>query len=262
LLGLAAARSSRIIAVSESTATDLAHYLPGTAGKTKIIPHGVDHEFFSIGERRYESPRRNTGPYLLAVSTLHPHKNFERLLQAFERFRKSRPEYRLIVAGLKGFATRRIEDLARELDLGKSVEFTGWIPRPQLLALFEGAHAFIAPSLFEGFGLPLLEAMAAGIPTACSAIPVFDSLTGDAVLRFDPHSVTAIADAMERLATDAAFRSRAAQQGPARARTFDWKLTAESTLQELMSAAKYSSDSRAALSQVKSRALSRPANRS
>jgi glycosyltransferase involved in cell wall biosynthesis len=262
LLALAARRSSRIIAVSEATSADLALYLPAAADKTRIIPHGVDQEFFRIGLRRRESPSHKAEPYLLAVSTLHPHKNFERLLEAFQRFKESHQEYRLVVAGLRGFATRRIERLTRDLGLGNSVVFTGWIPRRELYELFEGAHAFIAPSLFEGFGLPVLEAMAAGIPTACSAIPAFDSLAADSVQRFDPLSVSAISAAMERITTDAVFRARAAIDGPARARSFDWKLTAELTLQELVSAAKYSSDSRAALSQVKSRALSRPADRS
>ncbi|HWE50207.1 MAG TPA: glycosyltransferase family 1 protein [Bryobacteraceae bacterium] len=275
LLALAAARSSRIIAVSEATAADLAVYLPVTTGKTRVIPHGVDREFFGIGARRSEGnlPQASR-PYLLTVSTLHPHKNFERLLEAFRRFREVHPDYRLIVAGLKGFAARRIESLARDLKLGDAVEFTGWISREKLLGLFEGAHAFIAPSLFEGFGLPVLEAMAAGIPTACSAIAAFDSLGGDSVLRFDPLSIPAIVEAMEKIATDPLLRARAALDGPARARGFDWKLTAAMTLEELVSAAggaaagqpasseKYSNDSRAALSHVKSRALSRPADES
>ncbi len=227
-----------MIAVSEATAADLAIFLPRTTGKTRIIPHGVDPEFFRIGARRNEdSLSRTAAPYFLAVSTLHPHKNLERLLEAFRHFRKSHPEYRLIIAGLKGFATRRIERLTIDLGLGDAIEFTGWIPRTKLYALFEGASALIAPSLFEGFGLPVLEAMAAGIPTACSAIPVFDSLAAETVLRFDPLSVPAIAAAMERIVTDAGLRERAAEDGPARARNFNWKITAELTLEELVSAA-------------------------
>ena len=119
----------------------------------------------------------------------------------------------------------------------EAVVFTGWIPRAKLFGLFEGARGLIAPSLFEGFGLPVLEAMAAGIPTACSAIAAFDSLAAESVLRFDPLSVPAIAAAMERIVTDSTLRARAAEDGPARARTFDWRLTAASTLRELLSAA-------------------------
>ena len=238
LLALSAARSNRIIAVSGPTASDLAHYLPRAAAKTRIVPHGVDSEFFRIGTRRRGGIAPSAaGPYLLAVSTLHPHKNLERLLEAFQCFRKSYPDYRLIVAGLKGFATRRIERLAHDPGLRDSVELTGWIPRAKLFELFEGAQAFVATSLFEGFGLPVLEAMAAGIPIACSAIPAFESLACQSVLRFNPLSVPDIAEAMKQITTNSALRTRAAIDGPARARDFDWKTTAETTLQELVSAA-------------------------
>jgi glycosyltransferase involved in cell wall biosynthesis len=238
LLPLAVRRSCRIIAVSESTACDLVHFFPGAADKIRVIPHGVDRMFFRIGEsRRLNGP--SPKPYLLAVSTLHPHKNLERLLDAFLRFRNAHPEYRLIVAGLEGFAAKHIRSRIGALGLNDSVVLTGWVPRADLYGLFENASAFIAPSLFEGFGLPLVEALAAGIPTACSAIPTFDWVAGEAALRFDPLSVPEMADAMELVAMDSAVRAHAAFAGPERARGFDWARTAASTLQELCSAARH-----------------------
>jgi glycosyltransferase involved in cell wall biosynthesis len=197
-----------------------------------VIRHGVDPEFFQIGDRR-RAAGASGDEYLLVVSTLHPHKNLARVLEAFAIFRMSHPGFRLVIAGLRGFASKGLESLRRELSLGESVRFTGWIPRSELYDLFERATACIAPSQFEGFGMPVVEAMAAGIPTACSAIPPFDEIAGSATARFDPLSAPAIAAAMELTACDADFRCRARDAGPEQARRFDWKETAKLTLGEL-----------------------------
>jgi len=122
------------------------------------------------------------------------------------------------------------------MGLVNNVVFTGWIPRSELYGLFERAAAFVAPSLFEGFGLPVVEALAAGIPVACSAIPVFDWLTAGAAALFDPLSVQGMAGALEQIAEDVEFRKRAATAGPKRARAFDWAVTAEQTLNVLIGA--------------------------
>jgi glycosyltransferase involved in cell wall biosynthesis len=232
MLWLAAVRSRALIAVSQATADDLRRYYPRTKGKIAVIHHGVDPEFFRIAERRdMKAVLRDS--FLLTVSTLHPHKNLERLMEAFRVFRDAHPEFRLIVAGLKGFATERLAARRRELGLEGAVAFTGWIPRSELYRLFEGATAYVAPSEFEGFGMPVIEALAAGIPCACSAIPPFDEVAGDAAVRFDPASVAQIAAAMETVACDESFRSRAETLGRARAARFDWNAAARATLREL-----------------------------
>jgi glycosyltransferase involved in cell wall biosynthesis len=225
LLWLAAARSRVLIAVSQATADDLARYYPRAARKVVVIHHGVDAEFFRIGERRRRAGAAQD-KYILSVSTLHPHKNLGRLLEAFRLFRRSHGEFRLVIAGLRGFAAEQLEARRRELGLDDCVRFTGWIPRAELYGLFEGAASFIAPSEFEGFGMPVLEALAAGIPCACSAIPPFDEVAGSAAARFDQSSVPAIVAALETAACDRAFRSRAEVDGPAQARRFDWNETA------------------------------------
>jgi glycosyltransferase involved in cell wall biosynthesis len=234
-LWLAVRHSSSVIAVSEATASDLGRYYPAAERKVVVIHHGVDAAFFAIGKRRQMA--REYKPHLLTVSTLHPHKNIARLLRAFQIFRQSHPRHRLIVAGLKGNAARSLQSLARELELHDAVSFTGWIPRDRLYWLFETASAFIAPSLFEGFGLPIVEALAAGLPVACSAIPVFTEVAMDAALGFDPLSVESIVAAMERIIDDSEFQARAQSAGPERARQFDWAATAERTLRELTAAA-------------------------
>jgi glycosyltransferase involved in cell wall biosynthesis len=117
---------------------------------------------------------------------------------------------------------------------------TGWIPREDLLRLYERAVAFVYPSTFEGFGMPVLEAMAAGIPVACSAIPPLEevarSSTGDAVLFFDPLDEDAIADALDRITSDEALRRELEIAGPRRAREFSWDRTAQLTAEEILDA--------------------------
>lgn len=234
LLAASASRSERLIAVSASTARDLQERIPRSRGKIATIPHGVDPEFFRIGRERLPHTQK---PLVLIVSTLHPHKNIECALDAFRRFRVSHPEFRLVIAGLKGFATGSIESRVRELGLSPCVDLTGWIPRGELYDLYRNASAFLAPSLFEGFGMPLAEAMAAGLPSACSAIAPFRETAEGVAHMFDPQSTDAMTEALEFITQDEAFRARAAIEGPRRARAFDWDDAARATLTQLETAA-------------------------
>jgi len=188
-----------------------------------VIPHGADANCFALDRTRIE-------PYLLCVSTLHPHKNLERLVRAYARRRR---DFRLVLAGMRGFHTRPIEKLIAGLSVSDSVHLTGWIPRDQLYQLYERAQAFIYPSTFEGFGMPVLEAMAAGVPVACSDIAPLRDVAGDAALFFDPLDEDAIAGALERIVTDAPLRQRLGQAGAERARRFTWERTAQQTLSVL-----------------------------
>ena len=236
LLWASARRSRSLIAVSEATARDLERYFPGVSGKTVVVEHGVDPECFRVAERRAEKRDSQSGQkYLLTVSTLHPHKNIGRLLEAFHLFRSTHPEYRMVIAGIKGFASAELESRRRDLKLEQSVTFTGWIPRAALYELFENADAYVAPSRFEGFGMPILEALAAGIPAACSRIAPIDQIAGSAAFQFDPDSVAEIAAAMEFVTMDADFRARAPIAGSQRSRQFDWDKAAALTLHEIES---------------------------
>jgi glycosyltransferase involved in cell wall biosynthesis len=123
--------------------------------------------------------------------------------------------------------------LRESLGLSDAVEFPGWIAREDLHDLYRRAWAFVFPSRFEGFGLPLLEALAAGVPTACSNIQPLAWIAGDAALQFDPESVTAIAGAMAAVTEEPALRNRLADAGPRRAAAFSWRATAEATLDAL-----------------------------
>ena len=220
----AAHRSARLIAVSDETAADLREIYRLPPERIEVVPHGVDAEFFGL-PRRTASP-----PYLLCVSTLHPHKNLDRLLNAFADFHRGRPEFRLIIAGMRGFHADALEQRRRTLKLEGAVEFTGWIPRQRLYELYAGAAAFVYPSTFEGFGMPVLEAMAAGIPTACSRIEPLAGIAAGAALQFDPFSEAEIGETMARIVSDTALRARLSADGPARAASFSWETAARCTL--------------------------------
>ena len=220
-----------VIADSEATAADLDRFYRLAPPTVRVVPLGVDPKFFTI------SRVRPAEPLLLSVSTLHPHKNLDRLLRAFAVFHGKRPEFRLVIAGLRGFDSENLERLRDALGLADAVEFTGWIPREDLYRLYGRACAFLYPSTFEGFGLPVLEALAAGVPTACSGIEPLASTAGDAALQFDPNDEAAMAGAMERLVSDEELRETLSTKGPERASQFSWLTTARLTLESLWDAA-------------------------
>jgi glycosyltransferase involved in cell wall biosynthesis len=228
----AAVRRSRIlIADSEATKADILEFYSFPADRIRVVTLGVEDEFFRVAQRR-----ARTEPFLLCTSTLHPHKNLERLVRAFEQFRTRRRGYRLVITGVRGFISRELEATIADLNCGDSIELTGWLPRADLHDLFRRAHAFIYPSTFEGFGLPVVEAMAAGVPLACSDIEPLRSITRDAALRFDPASTSDIESAIERLVCDDALRLELSKAGRARAPKFTWKQCARGTLDAIYAA--------------------------
>jgi glycosyltransferase involved in cell wall biosynthesis len=224
LLWAAVKRSRRLIAVSEATRADLVRFYGLSPQRITVVPHGVNPEFFALD-------RSHAEPFLLCVSTLHPHKNLERLIRAYAR---SRREHKLVLAGMRGFHTAAIEKVIADLDLRNAVKITGWLPRQELLQLYARASAFVYPSLFEGFGMPVLEALAAGIPVACSEIPPLREVAADAALYFDPLDELAMSNALDRILSDADLRRRLAIDGPERARSFTWQRAAAHTLAALL----------------------------
>jgi glycosyltransferase involved in cell wall biosynthesis len=229
-----ARRSAMIIAVSESTRQDFIAHYGIDASRVRVVHHGVDPEFFGIKERFTNGQNQR---YILSVSTLHPHKNFRRLLPAYAEFAHRRPDVKLVIAGLHGFDSAQIQQLIRELDLTERVRCTGWIPRAELYALFAGADAFIYPTLFEGFGMTLLEAMAAGLPVACSDIEPLRSIAGQAALLFNPQDTREIEQALFRITDEEGVREGLRRAGPKRASAFTWEETARATMEILVAAA-------------------------
>jgi glycosyltransferase involved in cell wall biosynthesis len=219
--------SRLVLAVSAETRADLLRHYRLPESKVRVALQGVDPAFFAIAGRRAPEP------FLLTVSTLHPHKNLDSLLRAFASFRRARPDFRLVVCGLHGFAAGPLHELRDALGLRDVVDFPGWIPRAEVYDLYARAWGFVYPSRFEGFGLPILEALAAGVPAACSHIEPLSTIAGGAALEFDPADEGALTQAMLRIAGDEPLRRRLAEMGPRRASQFSWRATAASTLDAL-----------------------------
>lgn len=205
----AAKRSRGAIAVSTATHDDLKRYY---GIESEVIHHGVEREFLEIA--RHREPQ----DYLLCASTSHPHKNLQRLLRVHAQM-KNAPK--LILTGVRGFAAKEIEALA-----GEAVEILGWVPRQRLYELYRCALGLIYPSTFEGFGMPVLEAMAAGVPVACSDIPPLHEIARSTVHFFDPASDRELRDAL-LLLVSGKISTEAAQN---RAAQFTWEKTARATL--------------------------------
>jgi glycosyltransferase involved in cell wall biosynthesis len=229
LLYWSAMVSKAVVANSDATASDLLKLYRLPESKVRVAPLGVDPVFFEIGKRR--QPER----FLLAVSTLHPHKNLDGLLRAFAEFHRERPEFRLVVCGLHGFFTAQLHALRDSLGLREAVDFPGWIPRERLHDFFTHAWAFVYPSLFEGFGIPVLEALAAAVPSACSDIEPIRGIAGGAAWLFDPRNPEAMVEALRRITGDENLRARLRHDGPLQAARFSWKTTAEKTLDAVRS---------------------------
>jgi glycosyltransferase involved in cell wall biosynthesis len=217
LLWASAHRSKKLISVSQATADDLRRFygFPST-----VIPHGVDPLFFEIAQERHPED------FLLCVSTLHPHKNIDRLLRAFAKLKQTDPKIKLVLAGMKGFFAAQIESEIARLNLQHSVRVTGWIAQAELLELYRRARAIVYPSTFEGFGMPVLEALAAEVPLACSDIEPLRSLASPEAIFFDPQSEDSIAAGLLQLLHAEAKPNQ-------RIRQFTWRRTAELTLNVL-----------------------------
>jgi glycosyltransferase involved in cell wall biosynthesis len=222
LLFVSAHAATLLLADSEATRADVLRYYRLPPEKVRMVRLGVDPVFFGLPR----APEK----LLLTVSTLHPHKGLEALLEAFAEFRRTQPDFRLVIAGLRGFHADALEKVRADLGLSAAVEFTGWIPRAQLYGLYTRAWAFLYPSMFEGFGMPVLEALAAGIAVGYSNIEPLASIAGEAALLFEAGSVDAIRQAMVRLVGDESLRTRLAAEGPRRAAAFSWIATARATL--------------------------------
>jgi glycosyltransferase involved in cell wall biosynthesis len=222
LLWGAAHRSRALIAVSAATRDDLRRYY---GVDSTVIHLGVEAELFALAERR--EPKR----FLLCLSTLHPHKNLDRLVRVYAGL--GRTDFELVIAGLRGFHAKQLEALIASLGVSEHARITGWLPREQIRELLRTAWAAIQPSTFEGFGMPVLEAMAAGVPLACSDIPPFRETTGGHVTLFDAASDAAVGEAMLGL-LDGPPETTAAR---AHTRQFTWERTARETIAVLQSAA-------------------------
>ena len=232
LVPLAARRNHRNIADSAATRHDLERLLHVRPGKVDVVPLGLgtSRRAAALPEAEVRA-RLDAGarPIVLSVSAKLAHKNLMRLITAVSLL----PGERRPVLVLPGYGTPHEAELrahARQLGVEPDVRFLGWVSTEELEGLYAAAAGFVFPSLAEGFGLPVLEAMARGVPVACSNRGALAEVAGDAALLFDPESEQAIASAMRTLIEDRAEAERLAAAGRVRATGFSWRATAAGTL--------------------------------
>jgi glycosyltransferase involved in cell wall biosynthesis len=199
-----------------------------------IIPYGVSKLFQPLAAELVESIVRDRfnirKPYVLYVGSLTERKNLVRLLRAFAKIHHRCPEYLLVLAGPRSWKQSPIESTVKELNLWEHVQLTGPVTDHELPALYNGASLFAFPSLYEGFGLPVLEAMACGAPVVTSNTSSLPEVAGDAAILVDPLNVEQIAEAMWLVLSQPALAAALREKGLARAAQFTWERTARETV--------------------------------
>jgi glycosyltransferase involved in cell wall biosynthesis len=228
-------RARRVITGSRTTADDLRRLFGASESRLRVIPHGVHGEFLAAGDPAADEQARTrlgvSGPYLLHVGNNKPHKNAEGLLKAYQLLvhdgRGPVPPL-LMVGGFEpdGDLAAR----ARAMGLAEHVRCLGHVERAELAALFRGASAFVYPTLYEGFGLPVLEAMACGVPVVAGDIPAIQEVAGDAVMRVNPRDVVELVAAVRRVLEQPDLQHQLQKRGRARSLGYQWRRAAEATL--------------------------------
>lgn len=234
LLPHSARRADMVLTDSQHSRQDLIRYLNIPADQIRTIGCGIDPYFAPVAAgaaRRAVLERYGVrSPYLLYVGGINARKNVARLLEAFARVRTQHPDLRLVIGGKRQWRTGEIDATLARLDLGDAVQWTGYLADADLPALYSAAQAFVFPSLYEGFGLPPLEAMACGTPVITSNVSSLPEVVGDAAVLIDPYDVGALARAIEQVLTDAASRVTLRERGLQQAALWTWDRTARNTL--------------------------------
>ncbi len=222
-------RADLVVVDSQATANDLDRLLGVGGRRVRLIYPGVAERFQPLSAHNIEPVRVALGlpaQFLLFVGTLEPRKNLVRLLEGFAHATLP-PELQLVIAGRRGWLYEEIFAAIRRLGLEKRVQLLDFVAESHLPALYNLARALVYPSLYEGFGLPVLEAMACGTPVVTAKVASLPEVAGEAAILVDPLSVEAIADGI-RLALEAAPRLRSA--GPLQARNFSWSAAAQALM--------------------------------
>jgi glycosyltransferase involved in cell wall biosynthesis len=233
--------AKKIITVSNFTKQEILSIYPKTKGdKIKVIHNGYNDELYKLEKdeakikavlEKYDLER----PYFLYVGRIEKKKNTPTLIEALSMLRDSYPKVKekMLLIGDASFGYDEVKYIIEEFNLNQDVIMPGWVEEEDMPYIFNGATAFIFPSKHEGFGIPILQAMACGVPTLISDIPVFREVAQDAALYFNHKDKSAIAEAMAKLVSDKELREKLVSKGLKRAKNFSWKKCAQKTLQEL-----------------------------
>jgi glycosyltransferase involved in cell wall biosynthesis len=242
---LMAKKADKIIAVSNSTKDDIKKIFEIPEDRIKVIYSGLDRRFFDepkIDSQKILDKYGISKKYILFLGTLEPIKNITRLLEAFAKFKEnykksnkqknnSKFEYQLVLAGKRGWLSDEYQRIAKDLGIGKDIITTGYIVGDELVPLFKRSEFFVMPSLYEGFGMTVLEAFATGTPAILSRVSSLPEIAGDAAYFVNPIDTDEIAEAMLKFATDENLRNTYRQKGLEQARKFDWEKCARETLE-------------------------------
>ncbi|MDI6858528.1 MAG: glycosyltransferase family 1 protein [Dehalococcoidia bacterium] len=236
LVPFSARRADVVIAVSEFTKADLVSFYGIDPEKIVVTSAAPAPHFHPLDDRRrIDAVRREygiDGPFILYVGNIQPRKNLRRLIEAFAATAcESDIPHRLVIVGKKAWLHSPVLEAARASRLSERITFTGYVPDKDLPALYNAADLFVYPSIFEGFGLPVLEAMSCGTPVITSNTSSLPEVGGDAAVYFDPLDAGDIARAIRAALADPELRSRLSARGLARAKEFSWAATARKTVE-------------------------------
>ena len=233
-LPIAVKQIDAVITNSQHSKSDLMKHLKLTGSKVTVTQLAADSKFKILAEEEYAPILERAGverPYILFVGSVEPRKNVLRLLEAYHKVLKWSRRWQLVIVGGRNYwKTSRVAQKVEQLELQGQVKFTGFIPDKDLPAIYNGADLFCLPSLYEGFGLPVLEAMACGVPVITSNSSSLPEVAGEAAILIDPYNVDEIASAMERILKDPVLAQELRQRGLARAAQFTWEKTARETI--------------------------------
>ena len=236
MIRMAARKADRVLTVSEASKRDILHYTGVPPEKVIVIHNGLDARFAAPPDaeavERVRQRFQLDQPFVLYVGNIKPHKNLTRLIAAFAAMREAGPEgLKLVVIGDETSKHPGLRQAVHRHRLDKHVRFFGFQPAATLVIFYRLARAFVFPSLYEGFGLPPLEAMANETPVVTSNVSSLPEVAGDAALLVDPYDVASIADGLRRAVTDEALRQQLIARGRTRAREFSWTRAASATLE-------------------------------
>lgn len=229
-----ARRARTIIADSESTRQDILRLLKLDPSRVVAVPLGVSPDFRRTDDyaaleamrQKYHLPDQ----IILYVGVLEPRKNLPTLVRAFKSLVDRGVPHSLVLTGRRGWMHAELFQVVEDLGLRGRVIFLGYVPDEDLPLLYNAADLFVYPSLYEGFGLPVLEAMSCGVPVITSNVSSMPEIAGDTGILVNPHDADALADAMQLVLTDRALRDKLARNEQVRARMFSWERTARETL--------------------------------
>lgn len=225
-------KSAKVIAVSKSTKKDIVKNYHISENKIKVVHNGFDKttESYKDSGDLFSMPK---SPYILYVGTIQPRKNIKNLIAAFKKMSKTRPTYKLVLVGKMGWLFGDVFDYVLEQGLEDKVIFTGYVSNSQLAALYKKAECFVFPSLYEGFGLPLLEAMKHRCPVVASNAASLPEVGGEAALYFNPKSIDDIEAKITEVLSNSNVKKLLVKKGLKRVQLFSWEQSAKETLKVL-----------------------------